>query len=188
MNIDTILQYTLLDNTVKNYLIMLAVFVVGVIAVKIFKTIVLKRLKKWAEVTTNKYDDFMISLIEINLMPLLYFGAFYLSVQYLTLQETFAKYFNMFTFAIFTIVGIRFVISLLDFVLQTFWINKQDNESTKKSLLGIFNIIKGVIWAIGIILLFDNLGFKVPRLGSYTSASASMPSSFSESFSSIPSL
>ncbi len=164
MNIDTILQYTLLDNTVKNYLIMLAVFVVGVIAVKIFKTIVLKRLKKWAEVTTNKYDDFMISLIEINLMPLLYFGAFYLSVQYLTLQETFAKYFNMFTFAIFTIVGIRFVISLLDFVLQTFWINKQDNESTKKSLLGIFNIIKGVIWAIGIILLFDNLGFKVSAI------------------------
>ena len=140
MNIDQIIKYEFLHNNVSDYIIALAIFVVGLIVVRIFKTIILGRLKGWAEKTTNKFDDFAVSLIETSLMPLFYFGAFYIAIQSLTLKDMLRSGFNMFTVALLTIVGINFAIRLVDAALQVFWLNKQSSESKRKSLHGILNI------------------------------------------------
>lgn len=161
MNIQEILALKYLHNTVSNYLIALAIFVVGLIIVQIFKIIILGRMKKWCEKTCNKFDDFVISLIEKSLMPLFYYGAFYVAIQTLTLKNLLSKGFNMFSVALLTLVGINFAIRLIDSALQAFWLQREGDEAKKKSLQGILNIFKGLVWGIGVLLLLDNLGFKV---------------------------
>ena len=49
--IQDILQQTFFNNSILNYLVSLSIFVTGVIAIRIFKSIVLIRLKKWIEST-----------------------------------------------------------------------------------------------------------------------------------------
>lgn len=59
------------------------------------------------------------------------------------------------------IIAINIIIRIIDSAFRAFWLKKQDDEIRKKSLGGILNIFKGLVWGIGIIMLLDNLGFKV---------------------------
>ncbi|OQX84714.1 MAG: hypothetical protein B6D55_08545 [Candidatus Omnitrophica bacterium 4484_70.2] len=66
-----ILNYTFLGNTLLDYLIFLLILCVGLLFIRIFKKIILKRLKKWAEKTQTTVDDFIVnSIIEKTALPL----------------------------------------------------------------------------------------------------------------------
>ncbi|NQU17820.1 MAG: mechanosensitive ion channel family protein [Candidatus Saganbacteria bacterium] len=164
MNIDQVLKFVFFDNSVQSYLYALAVFVGIMIVVHIFKTIILIRLKKIAKQTPNLFDDYLVSLVEKNFMPLFYFAAFYLAAQTLTIREAFRSHFDLLTVAVLVLIGINFVIRILDSALKILLLKPEDSESKKKSMRGILNILKGVIWIVGVILLLDNLGFKVSAI------------------------
>ncbi|MCK4533544.1 mechanosensitive ion channel family protein, partial [bacterium] len=74
-------EKTFFQNTFLAYVISGLIFITGLIFIKIFKKIVLKRLKKWTEKTTIAIDDFLVGIFEKALIPLLYFGVFYLSIR-----------------------------------------------------------------------------------------------------------
>jgi hypothetical protein len=80
-----VLQRSFLQNSVLDYVIFLAAFLIGILIIKIIKSIVLHRLKAWSKKTATTIDDFLIRIIEEKLIPLLYYGVFYLSFKNLTL-------------------------------------------------------------------------------------------------------
>ena len=59
-----VLKEVYFGNTVLAYILALAGFVVGVLIIKVFKRIILNRLKKWAEKTETTVDDFLVRGIE----------------------------------------------------------------------------------------------------------------------------
>ena len=65
-----ILNYTFLGNTLLDYLIFFLVLCVGLILIRIFRKIILNRLRKWAEKTHTTVDDFIVnSVIEKTALP-----------------------------------------------------------------------------------------------------------------------
>ncbi|MFH0925250.1 MAG: mechanosensitive ion channel family protein [bacterium] len=119
------------------------------------------RLKSWAEKTQTTIDDFIISMLEKNIIPLSYFAAFYLGAQHLVLADTLKKGLNVLGVVVITIVAIRFLVELINCMLLNFWLKEEKNENRKRSFKGIVSVIKIIIWGSGIVLLLDNLGFKV---------------------------
>ena len=89
--INEIIDKTFLQNTVRDYLICLFILVGGFITVKILQVVIVRRLKKFAEKTATTIDDFLIRLINRVLLPLGYFGVFYLSVNTLTMDPLIKK-------------------------------------------------------------------------------------------------
>ena len=158
---ENILQITFLQNTVLDYLIFLLTFSTGVVIVRIFKSIILHRLKAWAKKTVTTIDDFLIHSFEKTLLPIFYFGAFYLSTRSLTLSPALSKVIDVLGVIILTIFSIRFLVAIVNYGLETYWLKKDKDAAKERSLKGILTVIKLVIWGIGITFLLDNLGFKV---------------------------
>lgn len=148
-------------NSVSAYLTALIIFVVGVLVVKILDRIILRRLKRWAEKTETKLDDFIVKGIEKNFIPLLYFLAFFIAIKSLNLDKRFDRYFEVISVIIFTFYVLRSVTSIISYSLKAFVIKTGGDAHKQKQLKGISSIISFVIWTMGFVFVLDNLGFKV---------------------------
>jgi len=159
--LSNVLETSYLNNTVQDYLIFLAAFTAGFIFFRILKGLIDKRLKIWAEKTSTTIDDLLISIVERQMVPLLYFTALYLSSHTLTLAASVNKGLDIAGVIVMTYFGLRLLILLMNYSLETYWLKKEVDTSRQKSLKGLFNIAKIIIWGIGITFLLDNLGFKI---------------------------
>lgn len=158
------LQKTFLHNRVLDYLICLSIFVGGIIIIRIFRHILLNRLKRWAKRTATTIDDFLIRIFEKELLPLLYFGAFYLAIRTLTLNPILEKVINGLGLILLTIFGVRFLLAIIIYGFETYWTKKEKNTARKKALRGIITVIKIIVWGLAIIILLDNFGIKITAL------------------------
>ncbi len=156
-----ILQSSYFQNQVQDYLFFLAASVLGIIVIQVLKIVIARRLKVWAEKTSTSIDDFMVRIIEKQLVPLLYFGAVYLAVHTLVLTSAAIKYIAISGIVILTYFGLRLLIALINYSLETYIRKREVDASRKGSVKGIVTIIKVIIWGIGITFLLDNLGFKI---------------------------
>ncbi len=156
-----ILEITFLQNSVLDYLIFLLTLLVGILVVRIIKSIVLNRLRAWAKKTATAIDDFLIRIFEKTLLPLAYFGVFYLATRSLTLNPTLSRIIDVLGVILLTIIGIRFLVAIVNYALRTYWLKKEKDETKERSIKGITTVLKVIIWGIGITFLLDNLGFKI---------------------------
>ncbi len=158
---DDILQISFLQNTILNYLIFLLTFLTGVVIIRIFKSIIFHRLKTWAEKSATTLDDFLIHIFEKKLLPMLYFGVFYLSAKSLTLSPTLSKFIDVIGIVLLTFFSISLIVELLNYLLKNYWAKKEADPNRERAVKTIFPILKVAIWGIGITFLLDNLGFKI---------------------------
>ena len=155
------LNQTYFGNTIEAYLIAVGIFIGGIILIKIFKSIILYRLKKWSEKTETTLDDFLIRGIEKSIVPLLYYGAFYAGLTSLTLNPSTRKIIEIVSLVLLTFFIVRFISSTIMFTL-TYFIKKQDRgEEKARQLRGMTVLINIFVWVIGIVFLMDNLGFDI---------------------------
>ncbi|MDD5745861.1 MAG: mechanosensitive ion channel family protein [Candidatus Omnitrophica bacterium] len=148
-------------NSLLDYCVTGLIFVALCVVLRMLKQVGLRRLKAWAATTTTTIDDFAIHILQQNVMPLLYFGALYFSLQNLTLPAGLQQTIGTAWTVVATIITIRFLVSLINFVLVSVWVKKTKDETRQDSLRGIMTVIKILIWGLGIIVLLDNLGYKV---------------------------
>ena len=155
------LQTTVLDNRILDYLIFLAAFLVGIVGVHLIKGIILNRIKVWSANTSTTIDDFMVRIFEEKLIPILYFGVFYLAFNSLALPDSISRTVDIAGIVILTFFGLRLILALINYSLESYWIKKEVDRSRQQSLKGIITIVKVAVWGIGITFLLDNLGFKI---------------------------
>ncbi|MBU1043413.1 MAG: mechanosensitive ion channel family protein [Candidatus Omnitrophica bacterium] len=162
--ISELLNMVFFSNTLKQYLVSIGIFLASILVVMILRSIVVKKLKTIAQKTVSKVDDFFIRIVQRTVMPLLYLGAFYFSLQPLVLPNVIVKVMHVLVVAILTIMAIRFLVSLINFFLLSFNIKGAKDDAREKSLKGVASVIKIIVWGGGIVFLLDNLGFKVSAI------------------------
>jgi small-conductance mechanosensitive channel len=158
------LQQTYFDNRIFDYVICLLIFLTGIVAIRIFERIILKRLKRWSQETETKVDDLIIRIIEKKLMPILYFGTFYLSIQPLSLHPTSLKVINALGLVLLTIFAVRFLLSVIIYALEYFWERKEKDASRKFAFKMIYTVIRVVFWTVAVLVILDNFGVKISTL------------------------
>jgi small-conductance mechanosensitive channel len=156
-----ILQREFLQNTVADYLLAIAIIIVGAIAVNVLRTIALSQLKRWASRTSTNLDDALLRIFERALIPLLYLGVFYISVGNLTLHPIVDRALNSVVVITATILGIRLVVALAEYAIRIYWVTRESSPNLEQSLSALVPAIRTVVWALGIVFLLDNLGFDI---------------------------
>jgi len=58
-------------------------------------------------------------------------------------------------------LGIRFIIALIISIIKYYWLTKEADEARERTVRALMPLIKIAVWVVGVIFLFDNLGFKV---------------------------
>lgn len=161
------LQQTYFQNKIIDYLTVLAIFILLIIIVKICQGLLMKFLKAWAKKTTTKIDNKFVIAFEQKIKPflnLLYFGVLYFSIKQLNFNPQIEKFLNVFFIVLLTFFGVRFLLSIITYSVETYWIKKEKDLSKKQVLKGVITILNLVAWSIAIIILLDNLGIKVSAL------------------------
>lgn len=127
--------------------------------------IVFSRLKRRVEQTASHFDDFLYSLFHPTLIPLLYYGVFYLAVQDLPLGPPLQKLIRTLGAVLLTYLGIRFIsISIRHFIFN-YWIPKNpDRRPLEGQFTSLMPIITITVWTVGVLFLLDNLGFKISAI------------------------
>ena len=160
-NIREALGRTFLGNSVLDYIICVFVILAGIIFIKIFNRVILKKLKTWTEKTNTTLDDFIVGITQTIAVPLVYLGVFYTSVNTLTMDPLLKKIIDIVAMVILTVFAARFSIAVIGEALNMHLAKKGKPEGLERSLKGILNVLKIVIWGIAITFFLDNLGFKI---------------------------
>jgi small-conductance mechanosensitive channel len=147
-------------NSVFQMLETLGLFVVGVGVAWVVERVVLKKLQKWSAQTETPLDDFVVEALRRTLMPLLSYGVFYFSVKHLTLSPTLEKSIVVIGKILIAWVMVRLAREVLRFGLNT-WAKKKNDASLDRQMKGFMPILTFAVWVVGILVLLDNLGFKI---------------------------
>lgn len=159
--LDNILQQQFLGNRVLDYLIFLVVLLLGFLVITIVKRVILNRLKKWSERTTTELDDILVAIIEKSVVPLLYYGVFFLAVSRLVLHPTLQRLLDVVGVIILTAISVRVIIRILEHLLRDYMIRKKGILIKETNVNAIIVVSKVLVWGMGLVFLLDNLGFKI---------------------------
>jgi len=159
--VNDILKQVVFGNKVFDYCIAMVVFFIICLAIKIFKYIILKRLKKLANRTVTTFDDFLVSLIDKLAVPFGYLVGLYFALRYLKLPEQFDKAISVLTMAILTIFTVRLAVRVVSYALKIYWLKNSRSNDLEGSLNGILKVTKFILWSLAVIFFLDNLGFKI---------------------------
>ena len=161
---DQLLNSTFLDNTLLKWGIAIMIIIGALVIIKIFKGVIIIRLKKWALKTQTNWDDFLIEMIEKSVIPLLYISSYYFAIMSLSLYDKLEKVIHvayLFSFTYFTlkIISVAFKKFVYSFIQR-----EENSESKEKQAGGLIAISNIIIWICGFIFLIDNLGYNVTTL------------------------
>lgn len=149
------------DNTIQQYLIAFGIIFFGILIIRLFKKALLSRVEKITTNTRTKFDKFIVLYFDKYGIPAIYILTAYLGVNYLGIPERVEDIIEIaLTFAL-TILGIMLVSSVVQAILKSYLRRQENGEDRVKQLAGLMLIINIVVWMIGLLFLFSNLGFDV---------------------------
>lgn len=163
MNLE-ILNQVFLGNRTLDYIIALLTLALGILFVKVVIRFFIGRLKKLAKRTATALDDFLIKILEKIGLPALYISCLYLSAKTLKLPSGAGALINALEMIIITFFAARIVVMLAGWGINTYLTKKQQDPTVARSLDGMLWAVKILIWVLAVVILLDNLGYKVSTL------------------------
>jgi small-conductance mechanosensitive channel len=161
---EEILTKTYFNNTVKDYLISAGIIFGGILILRLFKQIFLKRMYAWAAKTETNLDDIITRALERFGLPLLNYLAIYWGVNYLVLSARMQRVVEVATGVVITFFMLRLISTTIQVILQTHVRKQEGGEEKIKQLGGVMIILNLIIWTVGSLALFDNLGYDVTTI------------------------
>lgn len=152
------------ENSIKDWSVALGITLLCFLGAVLLKRIVLRRLQRLASKTNSNLDDFVISLLQRSVMPMLYVFAIYFGLQYLKLPPQLDRLLHIAVLAVTVFFSINIIISIFSYSFQQFTPGKEPASPQAKQAKGILLIIKILLWVIGIVFLVDNLGYNITTI------------------------
>lgn len=148
----------------------LVIFIVSLSLLRIFKFVIIKKLKKIAEKTETKYDDILVDMVDKIGWPFYVLISLYISFYYLQtinvggiLLSDIRKiiYYIIITLAVYYVVKAIHV--LIDHGTRLL-IKKREKDIDASTIDLLNRSLKGGLWLIAIILILSNFGYNITTL------------------------
>jgi len=160
---DNLLEQNFFGNSILEYFIAALSIIVAFLIIHFIKKFIIKRIQK--NVDEEKYPRLKMLIRGINrrLIPLMYFGAIYIALETLSFGAKTDKIISTVYLILAVWLGVRFTISILEYVIGNFLAKTRGEEEGKK-LKPILSFLNFLVWIIGALLMLDNLGFNISTL------------------------
>ena len=161
--------YAWAGNSLYDYILAVLIFVVVLLALKIFQSIILAKLKSLAKKTKTDLDNLDLSLFSKVKPPFYLILAIYFSIKVLAISGLIEKVVNILVVVVIVIEVIQILERLVDFLTHKY-ISKVKGESAEdhKASLAMASALKIIakifFWLIGIALVLSNLGVDITSL------------------------
>ncbi|MFC1612567.1 mechanosensitive ion channel family protein [Patescibacteria group bacterium] len=156
-------QYESFGNTIGAYAIALGAFIGFLILFFIFQKIIVFKLRRLAKKTKTKADDALIEIADSVRPPFYSFLAFYLAIKFLAIPELLTKIINVVLIIWVIYQIIKAVQIFIDYLVKK-GLKKEGRAGSEEIIKLIGKISKGILWALGGLLILSNLGINVTSL------------------------
>lgn len=165
MNFQDLLQFEILGNAGKDYLLALAVFIGALIILKIFREIILGRLKQAAEKTKTDLDDIFIKIVHNINPPFYLIVSIYAALKFLKMPGLVERIVDGIFILAIVFQAVRALQIFIDFWAQKF-VNRGSGEEIrdKSAVKNISALLKIILWAMAVLIVLSNWGFNVTSL------------------------
>lgn len=150
-----------LRNRVADYLIFLGLLAAGFVIITLLRRVFLWRLRRWAAETDTPVDDFLIDMFRKMLVPLAYYGVFFLASRHLVLTRFLEKTIEAAGIFLVTFLVAQFLVAVAKFSIRRYGEKVEDDLSRERTLKGFLTLIRVVVWGLAAVFLLDNLGFRI---------------------------
>lgn len=162
----TFLDFSIWTFTIKELLLALGVLVLSLIILKVFKTVIISRLKKLSKITNTDFDDVLIEMIN-KIRPYFYFFiALYLSLKYLPLPGSLERTINGVFLVIIAFQIAKSLEILIAYGAQKMIENKGEEidprDQRQKHVITL--VLKILLWTFILLSVLSNLGINVTSL------------------------
>ncbi len=152
------------NNTVQDYAIAFGIILGGMAVLRLFRKMLLNRLKAWATKTETRLDDYVVLGVERFGLPILNFLILYWGIHYLNLTPRVSDIVSKATTAVIVFFVIRIILSAIRKLLEAYVLKQENGETKLKQITGIMVVINIAVWALGLVFLFDNFGYNVTAI------------------------
>ncbi len=159
---------TMLMDYTGNTLMQITWFLVsiagGVIMGKIFYYISRFRLKKMAQKSKTKFDDYLIDIIEEPVVLLLFTVGMWVGAKFLTLNETGVAFFGKIMFVLIAITITWFILRFIDMLITEYLdplVSQSESKLDDQILPIVRKSAKGIILILAIVVILSNLGYDI---------------------------
>ena len=154
-----------LNNSLQQWVLALAVLIGLILLFKFIFWYLLHRFQKLAAKTKTEIDDFALKVINGIKPPVYYWVAIYFASQFLTLPPKI----NHLIYLIFVVViiwqAIFIALKITDYIVDLQIKKVGETEAGQKTILRFLKqVINGLIWVIGALMVLSNLGINVSSL------------------------
>jgi small-conductance mechanosensitive channel len=151
-------------NSVEGYLIAAGIIALGTFVVRVFRKVILRRIRKWAEGTTSTNDNYIVNSIERFGIPALYCLIIYSGLNYLDWAPKAERVIQIATGVVILFLCIRLVSSLINLGIRNYTLQHEHGEEKVKQLGGLMILINIALWIAAGVFLIDNLGYDVTAI------------------------
>lgn len=129
----------------------------------IIQKILIKQVERFSKSTKTDIDDTALRIIN-SIRPAFYwFLSFYIASSTLNLKSPYNKALDVFIIAWATYQIIIALHILIEYLFDKYKA-REKSKSTQEAIETIAQILKGVLWVIGVLFLLQNLGINVTSL------------------------
>jgi len=161
--IKELLKYSFFNNTAKECLIALGIFLGVLLVSRIFKFIIVARIKKLISKKIDANKLLITRVIDKIGWPFYIFLSIYIALQYIDLPQIINKISFNIIIIVFVFYGVRILQVVLDYSMR-----KVDQKKEEKIGEGVKDVIKKIItaglWISAFLLVLSNLGYNINSL------------------------
>lgn len=169
-DISGISTYTIANNSVNDYLISLIIFIVSIVVLRIFKYIILKKLKEIFAKTATEYDDLVVKVIDAFGWPFYVLISAYVAFYFIVIPDGLRIFLYYLIIVLGTYYAIKGVQTLIDHGTHKMIVKKQkeggdEERGADTSVIDLLGrLLKSFLWIMATIFIISNLGYNVSTL------------------------
>jgi small-conductance mechanosensitive channel len=158
--------YAYLVTHLQDYFLAIGVFILSVIVLRIFKYVVLVKMRRMSEKTVNQYDDLLVEIIDRVGWPFYVLLSLYAATRFAKIPSLLDAVLYYLLLVVVTYYVIRGIQRVLDFGIKML-VEKRiaEEENADTTLIHLMGkILDGVLWGIAALLILQNLGYDISAL------------------------
>jgi small-conductance mechanosensitive channel len=160
-NVDS--SHTLFNNTVGDYTFAFTIFLLGLVIFGLTQFFALSWLAQISKKTKTDLDDVFVKIIKSFKPPFYLFLSFWFAIRFIDVYGTADKVLTAILVLWFVYQAVVIAGILVEDVVFRHFAKDQD-ETTKSAIKLISNLVKGILWVVGILLVLSNFGINVTSL------------------------
>ncbi len=164
MEIKEMMSYVLLDNTIQSYVISLLILSISILVLKVFKFWIISRLRKISKKTKTTVDDILVEAIDKIGWPFYILLSLFIALQFLVLPGIVDKAIHYLTIIVVAYYAVRMIQTIVDGIIQGVIVKNQEKKHNASFIILMGKIAKGVLWAIAVLVIIQNMGYNVSAL------------------------